>query len=72
VKCDELIRLLAEYQDGALDRALCSELERHIDDCAPCGELRHDLETLARLCRCAPRPRLPEDVRERLLRRLRS
>jgi hypothetical protein len=70
MNCGDLARLLGEYEDGALDATLCSELERHLAECAPCGELRQDLETLARLCRCVPRARLPEDVRERLLRLL--
>ena len=71
MKCEQLLQRLTEYADGALDGAVCAEIERHLDSCTECAELQHDLVDLARLCReCRP-PRLPEDVRRRIEARLR-
>jgi hypothetical protein len=68
--CEELLRRLAEYEDGVLPDDVCEELQRHLEGCEPCQGLRQDLEALARICRsCAP-PRMPDDVRRRLEQRL--
>jgi anti-sigma factor RsiW len=69
VKCDDCIRTLAQYADGALSGDLCVELERHLRDCLPCDELRQDLEDLSRLCReasAASTVGLPPELRVRL------
>ena len=62
---DVLLRRLAEYGDGA-DECLCREVERHLADCPPCGELRRDLERVSSLCRKVPGERLPDEVRARI------
>ena len=68
--CEELLRRLADYEDGVLPADVCEELQRHLEGCEPCQGLRDDLEALSRICRsCAP-PRMPEDVRRRLEQRL--
>jgi anti-sigma factor (TIGR02949 family) len=70
--CDELLRRLTDFGDGALPESLCEELRQHMTECGPCAELQADLAALARLCRQCPPPRLPEDVRRRLEERLGS
>lgn len=72
MNCDELLRRLSEYGDGALGKGLCREVERHLEECSPCAELERDLEALARLCRECDRPRLPPDLRRRLEAKLRG
>jgi anti-sigma factor (TIGR02949 family) len=70
MSCDELLRRLTDYEEGALPGDVCDELQRHLAECEPCQELRQDLEALSRICRsCAP-PRMPDDVRRRLEHRL--
>ena len=64
--CHELLRRLAEYEDGVLPGDLCAALETHLKDCIPCAELRRDLGLLSGLCRQAPRPAMPESLRLRL------
>lgn len=66
MKCDELLRRLAEYADGALADDLCTEVERHFERCPPCADLDRDIRDLQRLCRESPRPCLPEDARRRI------
>ena len=72
MSCDELLRRLTEYADGALPSALCDEVGRHLAECSPCGELERDLQDLARLCRECDPPRLPDELRRRLDARLRG
>jgi len=72
VKCDELLRLLTEYEDGALAGPLCVEVDRHLRECAPCEGLRAELQELSRLCRREPPARLPDALRRRLERMLRG
>jgi len=70
MNCDELLRVLAEYGDGAADDCLCREVEQHLAGCPSCESLRHDLERVSQLCRQSPRPQLPDDLRRRLLAQL--
>jgi len=66
MSCDELLRKLAEYDDGVLPPDLCAALEAHLASCIPCGELRRDLRLLSGLCRQVPRPAMPQSLRLRL------
>ena len=68
--CEELLRRLAEYGDRALSEELCREVDRHLRDCHPCGELQHDLESLRRLCRCDKPAAMPTELRQRIARML--
>ena len=70
MSCDELLRRLAEYEDGVLDAGLCRVVEEHLRDCDACAGLRQDFETLSRLCRSCSPPRLPDAIRQRIARRL--
>lgn len=72
MNCDDLLRLLADYAEGAGDECLCQEVERHLRECAPCETLREDLERVSRLCREGTPPRLPADVRARIVSLLRA
>ena len=66
MNCDELLRLLTEYSEGKASAPLCDEIERHLAGCTPCAELQRDLLDLSRLCREAPRAKLPLAVRQRI------
>jgi hypothetical protein len=66
MKCDELLRRLTEYEDGALDKELCQALEAHLLECVPCEELRRDLLQLKTICQKSPRPEMPAGLRDRL------
>jgi predicted anti-sigma-YlaC factor YlaD len=66
MKCGDLYRLISHHAEGVLEADDCAAIERHLQECSSCGELRRDLEDLARLCRDSDRPRMPEDVRRRI------
>lgn len=36
MKCHELLALLNDYVDGAVDPAICEEFEKHMAGCNPC------------------------------------
>lgn len=67
MNCDELLQLVTDYGDGALSAEVCDELRRHLAECGSCAELEQDFQSLTRLCRECPPPRLPEGLRVRLL-----
>ena len=70
-KCEELLGSLSSYIDGDLAPALCQELEKHLEGCDDC---RVVLNTTKRTIELVHSPveksDLPEDVRERLFKRL--
>jgi anti-sigma factor (TIGR02949 family) len=70
-KCDELLGALSAYIDGELSPELCQELEKHL---AGCDDCRVVLNTTKRTIELVHSPlensSLPEDVRERLFKRL--
>jgi len=69
--CQELLGSLSAYIDGALSPDLCEELERHLAGCTDCQVV---LNTTKRTIDLVHSPieknDLPEDVRERLFKRL--
>ncbi len=70
-KCEELLGSLSAYIDRELAPALCEELEKHLGECENC---RVVLNTTKRTIELVHSPvekgDLPEDVRERLFKRL--
>ena len=42
--CEAIFARLSEYLDQELPAATCEELERHIQDCAPCVEFVDSLK----------------------------
>lgn len=71
LKCEELLGSLSAYIDGDLGPELCQELEKHLSECDNC---RVVLNTTKRTIELVSSPDeksgLPEDVRERLFKRL--
>lgn len=70
-KCDELLGSLSAYIDGELSPELCQELEKHLADCDNCRiVLNTTKRTIDLLHSPVEKSDLPEDVRERLFKRL--
>ena len=56
-RCKALFAELSNYLDERLDDSLCEELQKHLDDCAPCkaflassGNYHRGVPPVARLC----------------------
>ena len=66
--CDLPSLRLTEHHEGVLSSDDCAAVERHLAECATCGELRRDLEDLVRLCRQAggQKVTMPEELRVRI------
>lgn len=69
--CEELLESLSEYIDGELNPELCLELEKHLAGCDNCRIVLNTTKRTIDLVH-APIVKLdvPEDVRERLFKRL--
>lgn len=69
--CEELLGSLSEYIDGELNPELCLELEKHLAGCDNCRIVLNTTKRTIDLVH-APIEKLdvPEDVRERLFKRL--
>jgi anti-sigma factor RsiW len=70
-ECRHLLGLLSEYVDGTLEEQLCAELEHHLADCQDCRVVVDTLHrTIYLYHRSASQSSVPEEVRQRLFRRL--
>lgn len=69
--CERLLGSLSEYIDGELSPELCQELEKHLAGCENCRVVLNTTKRTIDLVQApVENPRLPEDVRERLFKRL--
>ena len=69
--CRELLGSLSAYIDGDLSPELCLELERHLAGCDDCRVvLNTTRRTIDLVHTPLEKPGLPEEVRERLFKRL--
>ncbi|MBN1668481.1 MAG: zf-HC2 domain-containing protein [Anaerolineales bacterium] len=71
--CRHLLESLSGYIDGELEQALCAEIERHLEDCEDCRVVIDTLGKTVFLYHQTAEPvapDIPEDVKERLFKRL--
>ncbi len=69
--CEELLESLSAYIDGDLAPALCRELEKHLEGCDNCRVVLNTTKRTIELVRLPDeKSDLPDDVRERLFKRL--
>jgi anti-sigma factor (TIGR02949 family) len=69
--CEELLGSLSSYIDGDLNPELCQELEKHLAGCDNCRVVLNTTKRTIDLVHTPiEKPDLPEDVRERLFKRL--
>lgn len=69
--CRHLLASLSDYVDNDLGEELCAELERHLAECRDCQIVVDTLRKTVLLYRTTFTPPLmPQDVRERLYKRL--
>lgn len=69
--CRQLLSLLSDYIDGELGQELCQRLEAHLAGCENCRIVIDTLRKTVYLYRVSTKdPTMPEEVRQRLYRRL--
>lgn len=68
--CKALLGDLSAYIDGELPAALCAEIEKHLEGCENCRVVLNTTRRTIDLVQEEAASPLPEDVRERLFKRL--
>jgi anti-sigma factor (TIGR02949 family) len=69
--CRHLLGSLSDFLDGSLEADLCAEIERHLAECENCRIVVDSLNKTVYLYHTTSQEvSVPEDVRERLFRRL--
>lgn len=69
--CESLLGSLSEYIDGGLNPELCHEIEKHLESCENCRIVLNTTKRTIDLVHApVEKPDLPEEVRERLFKRL--
>ena len=71
--CTEVLEAVSAYLDGELDDHDASHIAQHFDECSPClRELGIYQEVKVLVGRCCGGDQVPEDVRARVVSRIRS
>jgi anti-sigma factor (TIGR02949 family) len=71
LNCESLLGSLSEYIDGELNPELCQEIEKHLAGCENCRVVLNTTKRTIDLVQApAEKADLPDDVRERLFKRL--
>ncbi len=66
VLCGELRGYLSDYLDGAVQEAVCREIEKHLAECPDCRVQVDTLKKTITLYRLAPREEVPAETHVRL------
>jgi mycothiol system anti-sigma-R factor len=70
--CSEVIHQIFVFIDNELDQASCGEIQQHLDECGPCLA-KYDLErTVKALVARSCSEHAPEELREKVLLRIRE
>ena len=71
MNCERLLGSLSEYIDGELPPEFCQEIEKHLAECENCRVVLNTTQRTIDLVQApTEKPDLPEEVRERLFKRL--
>lgn len=69
--CRYFLSYLSEYVDATLEGEICAEIERHLEECENCRIVVDTLRKTVYLVHANNSdPAMPDDVRERLYKRL--
>ncbi|MEY2816917.1 MAG: anti-sigma factor family protein [Chloroflexota bacterium] len=68
--CQALLGSLSEYIDGELPSELCKEIEKHLEGCDNCRIVLNTTRRTIDLVQLPVEENVPDDVRERLFKRL--
>ena len=72
MRCEELLAVLSEYVDGAVDPAICEEFEKHMAGCNPCQVVVDNIRKTITLYKEGKPYELPVEFRQRLHSALRA
>lgn len=70
--CSQVIHQIFTFIDNEMDQADCAVIQKHLDDCGPCLA-KYDLErTVKSLVQRSCSEQAPNDLREKVLIRIRE
>ncbi len=71
-QCRQFLESLSDFVDGSINPDLCSQLERHLEECENCQIVIDTLKKTIYLYHASANtpPAVPQDVRQRLYKRL--
>jgi RNA polymerase sigma-70 factor (ECF subfamily) len=69
--CPDVLTLFSKHLEGDVDRELCARMEQHLASCRGCTSTCDSLRRTLALCRAAPEPEIPPEIREKVRRALR-
>jgi anti-sigma factor RsiW len=72
LRCPDIVELLDDYLDGALDRADAAALEAHLAGCRDCAAFLNTYRGTVRSSRALRESQMPGELRERLVSFLRQ
>ena len=64
--CDELLKALNEYVDGALDPGVCAGFEKHLAGCNPCQVVVDNIRKTIDLYKAGEPYPMPAEFRDGL------
>lgn len=64
--CRDVIDLLVDYLESTLTDEICTALEQHLQDCAPCVAYLNTYRKTRDLAGAEGRVAMPEEMRQRL------
>jgi RNA polymerase sigma-70 factor (ECF subfamily) len=62
--CPDVLTLFSRHLEGEISADLCTQMERHLEDCDRCRSTCESLKWTLALCHNTPTPRVPESVQE--------
>jgi anti-sigma factor RsiW len=66
MNCKDAIGVLADFLEQSLSPEVLAELERHLDDCAPCRAYLETYRKTVELTGRAEQVEMPEEMKARL------
>ncbi len=72
MKCSDLLAVLNEYVDGAINPTLCAEFEKHMSGCNPCQVVVDNIRQTITLYKNGQPYELPAKFRGQLHKALRQ
>jgi RNA polymerase sigma-70 factor, ECF subfamily len=70
--CPDVVDILSRHAEGDVEHSVCLEMEQHVAACPRCAARCESLERVLALCRAAPVPGVPADVKRALQESLRQ
>jgi RNA polymerase sigma-70 factor (ECF subfamily) len=66
--CPDVVRLFSRHLEGDISARTCASMEEHLASCPRCQASCEGLKQVLRMCRTAPEPEVPADLKHKVRR----